>query len=282
MSKKIIKKNGSQEPFSAEKLCNSIVAAGAPTSLATQVCDIVSEKINSGTSTEKIFNITRKYLKPIDPELAALYSLERGLSSLGPSGFLFEHFVSELFRKMGYYSQKNMYLQGEAVEHEIDVMAQKGNVVFLVEAKYKNDFRTKTHIDKVMYADARLVDIRKKAQLNGDTREYYMWMVTNTQFTQNSLNYIEHRDLQLMGWDYPKFINLKKIVREKKLYPVTVVPSMTQSLLKKLALNDVVLVQDLYYVEAKDFEKDYGVSERTAKKLVKEVHELIHPEFVSL
>ncbi len=273
--RKVVKKNGVTELFTAEKLCNSILAVGVPDNLAKQVCSIVDESIDSGVSTDKIFLTTRNYIHEFNPRMAAIYSLERGLSALGPSGFLFEQYVAALFREMGYRVKTNVYGEGEGVTHEIDVWAEKGNNVFVVEAKYRNDFRAKTHINQVMYADARLQDIARQARKNGDAREYYMWVVTNTRFTDNAMNYVQYRKMQLMGWDYPKYINLKKIVFEKKLYPVTVLPSITKQALKKLSQKDLVLVSMIQDHDVNFFHHDLGLSMTLSKKLVAEVVELM-------
>ena len=274
-NRKVVKRGGQEELFVPEKLCGSIKMAGAADSLADQVCGIVADSIESGVSTDKIFTTTRRYLANFDPKIAALYALERGLGALGPSGFLFEQYVASLFREMGYDVRMNVYVLGKGVEHEIDVWAEKGNVVFIVEAKYRNDYKTKTHINTVMYADARLGDIRRRANKSGDHREYYMWVVTNTQFTEAAVSYVGHRDLQLMGWDYPKYINLMKIVSDKKLYPVTILPSITQKALKGLAADGIVLIKSLAGMKAADYVKHYGLSESLAEKLEREVAELV-------
>lgn len=274
-SKKILKKKGTKEFFAPEKLCNSMTMVGASTDLANQICSIVSESIESGTSTDKIFTTTRRYLNEHDPKISALYALERGLGALGPSGFIFEQYVAALFREMDYDVQMNVFAEGEGVTHEIDVWAQKGNVVYVVEAKYRNDYDSKTHINQVMYADARMSDIKRQAVKKGDTREFYMWVVTNTRFTDNAINYIEYRDMQLMGWDYPKYINLKKIVSDRKLYPVTILPSITQKILKGLSSNGIILVKALERMSSQDFQLQYDISRTLAEKLVTEIKELM-------
>jgi Holliday junction resolvase len=272
--KKIIKKHGAEELFDPEKLCHSVVAVGVPKNLAQQVCSIVDESIESGVSTDKIFVTTRKYIKEFSPKMAALYSLERGLSALGPSGFIFEQYVAALFKEMGYFIQTNVYAQGEGVSHEVDVWAEKGNVVFVIEAKYRNDYRAKTHINQIMYADAKIQDIRRRAVKEGDTREFYEWVVTNTRFTDNAINFVVYRDMQLMGWDFPKYINLKKIVFERNLYPVTVLPSITKKALRKFSSNAIILVKQLISVDENQFIKRYDLSHTLARKLVQEVKEL--------
>ncbi len=272
---KIVKRSGESELFDSRKLCNSIAVAGAKAEIAESVCGMVNDSIQSGMTTEEIFKTTRQYLMKVDPGLAAVYSLDRGLSVLGPSGFMFEQYIGAMLQELGYEVITNYFAQGESVQHEIDVLAIKGNVVYLVEAKYRNDTTIKTHIDQVMYADARLGDIRRRATTEGDTREYYYWVVTNTTFTEHSRNYVQMRDLQLLGWDYPMYINLKKISREKKLFPVTVLPSITKSMLKTCSRDGYVLVLHLRDLSVDDFHKKLGASMRLAKKLHKEVEELL-------
>jgi len=272
---KVIKRSGEEELFDMNKLCSSLIKAGASENLSDQVCGIIANSVESGMSTERIFNLTRKYLMEVDPGMSALYSLDRGLSALGPSGFMFEQYVGALFREMGYTVTTNYFAQGEAVQHEVDVLATKGNVVFLIEAKYRNDFRTKTHINQVMYADARLEDVRRKAIQDGDTREYYLWVVTNTLFTDHAENYVTKRDLQLMGWEYPKYINIKKIAYDNKLFPVTVLPSITKSVLKKCAQEGIVLAKQLYPMTADELMQTFSLSHRSAKKLEQEILELM-------
>lgn len=272
---KIVKRNGQEELFNSEKLCASIIDVGAPEEMANNVCSIVADEVKSGDTTGELYKKAHAYLHKEDPQFAALYALEKGLSALGPSGFLFEQYVCELFEFFGYKTYTNPYIEGEGVTHELDVWAEKGNVVFVVEAKYKNDFKLKTHINQVMYADARLQDIKRQALKKGDNREYYMWVVTNTNFTDNAINYVEFRDVQLLGWKYPGYINLMKIVYEHKLYPVTVLSSITKSVLTKLAARGDVLVRDLAYLNASELQEDFGISKKEGVELKKEIEMLL-------
>ena len=272
---KVKKKTGTAEMFNSKKLCDSMTMVGASNHLAKQICGIVQESVDSGTSSEQIFETTSRYLAEYNPGMAALYRLERGLAALGPSGFIFEQYVEAIMKVMGYRTETNVYLDGEAVTHEIDVWAEKGNTVFIVEAKYRNDFKTKTHINQIMYADSRLEDIRRRAVRNGDHREYYMWVITNTRFTDNAINYIRYRDIQLLGWDYPKYINLMKIVYEKKLYPVTVLPSINNKIMQHFSNEHIILVRQLVDYTTDDFMEKCKVDEATAARLLIEVKELM-------
>jgi len=273
--KKIIKKDGETELFNPQKLCDSMVVVGASENLAQQVCGIIEESIDSNISTDTIFTTTHRYLSELNPGIAAIYSLQRGLSALGPSGFLFEQYVAEVLRELGYNVQTNLYLKGEGVSHEIDVLAEKGNLSYIIEAKYRNDFKAKTHINQVMYADARFQDIKRQAKKTANTREFYMWVVTNTEFTDSAINYVKYRDLQLIGWSHPKFINLKKIVHEKKLYPVTVLPSITKKALKSLSSSGTVLVKQIAHSSAQDLQEKYNITRTLANKLSEEIKNLM-------
>jgi hypothetical protein len=148
------------------------------------------------------------------------------------------------------------------------------NQLEIFDKKYRNDFKSKTHINQVMYADAKVQDIKRRAIIDGDTREFYEWVVTNTQFTNNAINYVQHREMQLMGWDFPKYINLKKIVFERDLYPVTTIPSITKKALKKFSLDGIILVKQLIGLDIDQFMQRYDLSHTLAKKLVREIKEL--------
>ncbi len=272
---RVIKRNSGEEIFSPEKLCASLHLIGAGKQLSRSVCKLIEQSLVSEVSTDEIFRLTRDFLYERNPSLAALYALERGLSALGPSGFAFEQFVAAIFYEMGYEVQTNVYIPGEAVTHEIDVWAKKGNVIFLSEAKYKNDFKLKTHIDKVMYADARLQDIRRRAHRDGDTYEYHMWVITNTRFTDNAILYAKHRDIQLVGWNYPHDINLMSIVYEKRLFPVTVLPSITKYALKQMSRMDLILVRYLKDFSAAELKRRFQLSSKLAHKLHAEIQHIL-------
>ena len=66
-----------------------------------------------------------------------------------------------------------------------------------------------------------------------------------------------------------------KIVYDKKLYPVTVLPSITKKALKKMASLDIVLVKSLKNFDANDFKINFDLSMTLSKKLHKEVIDLM-------
>jgi len=272
---KITKASGSTQAFDSGKLCKSIQNAGADEETAKNVCEKVKNEIKPGDSTSKIFRKVFRYLSKENIELSARYALERAINSLGPAGFLFEQYIEAVLQSLGYETKRNVFIEGQCITHEIDVIADKGNERYLVEAKYRNGHKIKTHIDQVMYADARLADIKRKAQKESSEYTYHMIVMTNAYFTKNSIDYSECRDIKLFGWRYPKDVNLMTVADEYRLYPVTVLPSLTNNALGKFAKNKVILLQDLIPYSVDDLENKFGIDSAISEKLYNEIHAIL-------
>ena len=272
----IIKIDGVKEKFSPAKLCLSIRKAGAPRDVADSVCKIVEDKINPNDSTNVIFRKALKYLVKESPEVAARYSLRRGLEALGPAGFIYEQNFETVLQAYDFTTKRDVILRGKCVSHEIDVIASHATKRFLVEAKYHNVPGIKTHVDVVMYGDARLIDIvAAESAKNKKEYEYAMWIVTNTKFTDAAIQYAKCRGIRLTGWNYPRGASLEDIIADKKLYPVTVLPSLPSALLPSLAKKNIILAQDLLTYEAADLIRMFGVAETVADSIVREVAAIV-------
>ena len=195
---------------------------------------------------------------------------------LGPAGFIFEQYFETVLQAYGFKTRRDVIMKGKCVTHEIDVIAEVGSKRFLVEAKYHNVPGLKTHVDVIMYADARLIDIVKnEPEKNRSKFEYAMWVVTNTKFTDASIQYAKCRGIRLTGWNYPRGESMEDIIADKKLYPVTILPSMPKLLLPELAKRGIILAQDLLTYEAKDLARNFDVDLPTAEKLVREVAAIV-------
>lgn len=272
----IIKTDGTKEPFSPSKLCLSIRKSGAPRALADQACKTIETKVSPNDSTNAIYRKALKYLVKEAPDVAARYSLHRALEMLGPAGFIFEQYFETVLQAYGFKTRRDVIMKGKCVTHEIDVIAEVGSKRFLVEAKYHNVPGLKTHVDVIMYADARLIDIVKnEPEKNRSKFEYAMWVVTNTKFTDASIQYAKCRGIRLTGWNYPRGESMEDIIADKKLYPVTILPSMPKLLLPELAKRGIILAQDLLTYEAKDLARNFDVDLPTAEKLVREVAAIV-------
>lgn len=270
----VTKATGEIEKFDKDKLCHSIVMAGAPKDVADRVCTLVQQDIKPTVDTSYIFRRALSHLVKNDLDIAVRYSLRRGLERLGPAGFLFEQYIEAVFQAHGYETRRNQIVQGACVDHEIDVELLEKNRTILVEVKYRNEPGIKTHLDTVMYADARRMDIQEYQKRQG--RQYDMWLVTNTKFTEKALQYGECKNqMKLIGWDYPRGKSLEDMIIEKKVYPVTVLPNITNHLLHQFAQAEIILVSDLARYTEELLMIDFGMTDKRAKSIMKHVREII-------
>lgn len=271
----IIKSGGIPEQFNPKKLCDSIKHAGAPTKVADSICQMVAQKVKPGITSSNIFRDSLRHLIKEDLDIAVRYSLKRGINSLGPSGFLFEQYIEAVLRAYGYKTRRNIMMKGKGVIHEIDVVAEKDNQTFLVEAKYRNEEGIRTHINEMMYAESRVRDINNLEQNKKKNKQFVPWLITNTKFTDTVIKYAKTYNLLVTGWTYPKGKSLEDLVIAKKIYPVTVIPSMTKSALEEIAKRGMILAQDLLPYSAEDLALEFNINPYKAKAIFREVQELM-------
>jgi len=142
----IIKASGSKEKFRKEKIYSSLKRIGVDPRLAQKVSQEVTNTLGKRVSSERVLRRVTQCLRRENPIFAARYNLKRAIMELGPAGFLFEKYVSEIFREYGYLTQVGRMVRGYCVRHEIDVIAQKGKKHFMIECKYHNRRGTRSDI----------------------------------------------------------------------------------------------------------------------------------------
>ena len=140
----IIKSSGEKEVFERDKLCSSIAAAGAPADLVQKVCELVAAKIKPGDTSSEIYREAFRWLVKEDLNTAVNYSLRKALAELGPAGFVFEQYLEVLLQAYGWETKRNVQMQGECIDHEVDIFAKKDGEHRLIEAKYHHERNLKT------------------------------------------------------------------------------------------------------------------------------------------
>jgi hypothetical protein len=273
----VIKEGGEKEPFKKGKFCGSLKEVGVPNVLVDEICNVVVEDLRPGITTSQIFRNASRYLMKKNKNAAMRYSLKRGISELGPAGFIFEQFVETVLSSLGYKTKRNVILRGECVSHEVDVLAKREEEHMLVEAKYHNSMGTKTALDVLMYAGARLDDIVKVSNKLENKRNIHgMWLITNTKFTHTAIKYGICKGIRMTGWNYPKKEGLEDVIREHALYPVTVLPSVDKRIRGKLAEVNLMLASDLAPYSAKSLRKYINIDTKKAQEIISEAHILVY------
>ncbi|MEW6468779.1 MAG: restriction endonuclease [Bacteroidota bacterium] len=225
----------------------SLVRSGASTEIAERINADLKPRLYPGISTKKIYRIAFGLLKERSRNLAAKYHLKRAIMELGPSGFPFEKFISEILSHQGYSTVVGEVVRGQCVNHEIDVIAEKAEHHFMVECKFHNQPGTVCDVKVPLYIQARFKDVEASwIKLPGHVKKFHQgWVVTNTRFTTDAIQYGKCAGLKLIGWDYPDGESLRSRIDTLGLYPVTCLISLTRAEKQALLRNQIVLCKDI-------------------------------------
>ncbi len=240
----VIKANGEREKFEVHKLRRSLSNAGAGNPVIKSVISSLKEQgfFRDGITTQKIYREAYRLLKKRSHPVARRYKLKEALFELGPSGYPFEVLVSELFKKLGYQTIVGKVVHGQCVSHEIDVIATDEHHVFMMECKFHNRKDHNNSVKTPLYIQSRFLDVRETWQ---STPEYQQkkpvgYIVTNTRFTGDALDYANCVGLKLLSWDYPRKEGLKDLIERTNIHPITILNSLTKKEKQALLKADIV------------------------------------------
>lgn len=262
----ITKASGKKEEFDENKLRQSIRRAGADFGLAKRICKSVVESVTPGMDTKEIYNRTFKCLQEEVPVLAARYSLKRAIMELGPAGFLFEEYIAEILREYGYTVTVGKMVKGHCVNQEIDIIAKKGLKQSMVECKYHNSRGIFSDLKVSMYTWARFLDVKA----NFDSA----LLVTNTRCTKEAIDYARCVGLKIISWRYPKNESLEYLIENKKLYPITALPSLKRYHKEILSQKRILLAKDLLKYTPDSLMKYTGLKQDIVAELQSEARQL--------
>lgn len=245
----ITKASGLKIPFNRGKLRQSLLRSGANTQQADEIVNEVIEMLFEGMSTRNIHKTAFRLLKNISRPVAAKYKLKQAIMELGPSGFPFEQFVGELLDYKEYKIKVGVIVKGHCVDHEVDVIAEKGNHHFMIECKFHNRQGYLCDVKIPLYIQSRFLDVETQwKQIDGHCEKLHQgWVVTNTRFSEDAAQYGRCMNMNLVGWDYPKNNGLKDWIDGSGLHPVTCLTTLTQREKQQLLDKKIVLCKMLHH-----------------------------------
>lgn len=269
----IVKASGKVEPFVQEKLESSLFKAGAKEEVVNEIVEHIVSELKDGMSTSQIYKHAFFLLQKKSKPVATQYSLRRAIMDLGPSGFPFEEFVSQILKEKGYETLTDQTVLGGCVEHEVDVIAWNENKLIMAEAKFHNELGIKSDLKIALYVKARFDDLRLNSFFYGKKRSLDEgWLITNTKFTSTAIHYAICNGLTLIGWNYPEKGNLQDMITDSGLHPLTCLMSLSQSQKKSLLSQGIVLV--LALKNNPRLLHSLGLNEEKAKKVIDEINQL--------
>jgi ATP cone domain/Restriction endonuclease len=243
----IIKSSGERVEFSKQKLHDSLKRSGADEDTINQVISEVEPQLFEGINTKKIFRMAFNLLKKREKPLAAKYKLKEAIMELGPTGYPFEKYISEILKYQGFKTTVGQIVQGSCVKHEIDVIAEKDEKHFMIECKYHNTRGIICNVKIPLYIQARFKDIEINwKNLPGHAEKVHQgWVVTNTTFSEDAIQYGTCVGLNLIGWNFPKNGSLKEQIDDSGLYPITCLTTISTIEKQRLLDNNIVLAIEI-------------------------------------
>ncbi len=236
----VLKANGDKELFSEEKVITSITRAGIPPSLKDAVLNHVKSKLYDNIQTSEIYHHITEFLEHSShPFTKARYSLKQAIMALGPTGYPFEDYISEILKHQGYETSVRNILRGECITHEVDIIAEKEKKRIMVEVKFHNFSGSKTNVHVALYTKARFDDVKEKNYLDA------AWIVTNTKITEDAVVYAFCNNIKVISWSYPDGESLRDTIEKANLSPITAITTLSQSEKQQLLDEHIVLCRDL-------------------------------------
>ncbi len=265
----VIKATGEIEPFSKEKLAASIKRAGIPENLEDKVLNHVEDKLYENIPTSEVYSHITEFLGETHTPSKIKYSLKHAIMSLGPTGYPFEDYVSELLKKMGYTTETRSLLKGRCVTHEVDVVAQKDHPFarIMVEAKFHNTPGTRTDVHVALYTKARFDDVKEKHNLTEGM------IVTNTKVTTDALSYALCSGMKVLGWSYPQEESIRDLIEKYSLWPITFLSQISLPQIQTLVENHIVLLSDV--IEKPESLDILALDPQVKKKVLEEAKRIL-------
>lgn len=269
----IIKANGETEVFNPDRLRGSLRRSGADELTIEEIVDQVLKDLKPGMSTNQIYKTAYHILKQRSRITAPRYSLKRAIMQMGPSGYPFEHLVAELLQIDGYATQVGVIRQGKCVKHEVDVLAMQDHTCIFVECKYHNRPGHISDVKVPLYIHSRFLDLVEGCKTHRhDPMITQGWLVTNTRFSIDAIDYGRCVNLTLIGWDYPDKLSLKARIDTAGLYPITVLTRLSKAEVEYLLSKSIITCSEL--LKQASILDQLHVPQRRRKQILEEADEL--------
>ena len=243
----VIKADGLIVPFDIEKVRRSLRRARVDPDVIEIIADRVAGKVYDRMPTSELYSIVFGELKTLQKGSAGKYNLKKAIFQMGPTGFPFEKLIGALFETEGFTASTGQIVKGRCVSHEVDVVAEKGDLHYDAECKFHSFQGKVCDVKHALYVHARFVDIGKELQSKAphSVRKHKGWLVTNTRMTSDAISYGTCVGLGLLSWDYPPEKSLRERIESSGLHPVTCLTRLSVKLKRQLLEKGIILCRDL-------------------------------------
>ena len=270
----IRKRSGEIEAFNLDKLKNSLRRASVDEQLILKIAAEVEANLKDGMTTKQLYKMAYRMLKGTSRVQASKYKLKKALMQLGPSGFPFERLVGQLLSHEGFETEVGVFVQGNCVKHEVDVIAQRDQIHYMIECKYHSDEGRFCDVKVPLYIQSRFIDIRTEWKKHPDhhSKLHQGWVYTNTRFTTDAIEYGTCVDLGLTSWDFPSGKGLRERIDRAGLHPITALTSLTKYEKTLLLEKGIVICKELQ--QKPELLQQIGVKGSRLENILEDLEEL--------
>jgi hypothetical protein len=263
----VTKANGSRQLFDRNKIVKTCMRMGATRRDALEVAGKMEKRLYDGISTAKILQMLFQFMRKYKPHFGQIYDLRKGLSLMA-SKPEFEIFVQNLLSHNGFDVSSNRILKGKCIEHEVDGIAKKNGVTYLVEAKHHVNYHIFTGLDESRIARAVLEDVTEGYDLGrGGLKIDKAMIITNTKYSDYATQYGVCKDILQIGWSTPANLSLQSMIEEKSLYPLSCVKGLNIDTRLRLVDSGLVLINQIMEEDSLALARKTGLPLEAISKL---------------
>jgi hypothetical protein len=271
----VTKFDGTKQMFDREKVVKTCLRMGAPREVAEVIAEKIETNIHDGTETRKILQMIFRELRRYEPTVKHQTDLRKALSLLKPAPD-FERFIQILLRDHGYEVTPNQIVRGRCVEHEVDAIARKDGETYIVEVKHHFNYHTPTGLDASRISRAVFEDVTEGYELGLNTLKIDRAMIIcNTKFSEHAKRYAECRGIRHICWSSPPDRDLRTMVEEKKLYPITYLKRLDAATKRKLTFNGILLLRQLVENNPQKLRRRTGIAKETLESMIERSRKLL-------
>lgn len=271
----VIKASGTKEKFEKKKVINTCLNMDATKEIAEMVANKVYEKSYQGITTGEILELIFKFLGKYKPEIKFRIDLRKAISRLRPKPD-FEEFIRRVLKEYSYEVEPAQIIRGRCIEHEIDGIVKNGRKTLYLEVKHHLSFHTPTPLEVPLCVWATFEDLKEGFKLGYNNVNFTGAMIVcNTKFSTHARAYALCKGIEVICWNFPSDNGLRELIREKKLYPITILKDLNDEMREKFCDVGIIMLKDLVGTDPKKLSKLTKIKKEKILSLVKKAGKLL-------
>lgn len=240
--------NKKTEPYDRGKIKRTLQRYGLSQREIEELIPKIEKRLYNRISTKKILKIMDEEIEKSRYRVKKS-DLRRALGNMKPAPD-FEIYIQRLFKGLGYKVTSNRVIQGHCVTHEIDGTATRDGKLYYIETKHHSNTHNLTPFIDSLAVKAKMDDI-KNGYLEGKNEYDFdgAILICNTRLTNHADDYARCVGIEHIGWNNPRGKGIEALIEKARVYPFTILPTLTKKEMKTLSSQNIITIDDLLTVK---------------------------------